>query len=243
MAKNTNLKNLTMHSDKLIVALDFPDLKSAQNLVETLGDSVGFYKIGLELLMSGDYFKMIDWLAKKDKKVFADLKLYDISATIGKAVKNLSQYSNIHFLTIHSSSRDIMLKAAENKGKINLLAVTVLTNLDQTDLTEMGFDPQISLENLVIKKAQLAKECSIDGVVSSGLEAKIIRENLGNDFTIVTPGIRLENIQNDDQKRTVNVKTAFLNGANYIVVGRPINAATNPVQTAEKFQEQIRITK
>ncbi|MES2677298.1 MAG: orotidine-5'-phosphate decarboxylase [Pseudomonadota bacterium] len=233
------MSNQTPVHDKLIVALDFPDLKSAQNLVETLGNSVGFYKIGLELLMSGDYFKMIDWLAKKDKKVFADLKLYDISATIGKAIKNLTEYSNIHFLTIHAASRDIMLKAAENKGKINLLAVTVLTNLDQKDLNEMGFDPQISLENLVIKKAKLAQECGIAGVVSSGMEAQIIRQNLGKDFTIVTPGIRLENIENDDQKRTVDVKTAFQNGANYIVVGRPINAATNPLQAAEKFQEQI----
>ncbi len=228
-----------MPKDKLIVALDFPDLKSAQNLVDSLGSEVDFYKIGLELLMSGDYFKMIDWLAKKDKKVFADLKLYDISATIGKAVKNLSSYSNIHFLTIHAASRDIMEKAAENKNKINLLAVTVLTNLDQKDLNEMGFDPQISLENLVIKKTQLAKECGIYGVVSSAMEAKIIRENLGKDFTIITPGIRLENIEGDDQKRTVDVKTAFQNGANYIVVGRPINAAINPLLAAKKFQEQI----
>lgn len=238
MAKNINLKNL-MTSDKLIVALDFPDLKSAQNLVETLGNSVGFYKIGLELLMSGDYFAMIDWLAKKDKKVFADLKLYDISATVGKAVKNLSSYSNIHFLTIHSASKEIMLKAAENKGNINLLAVTVLTNLDQQDLCDMGFDPQTSLENLVIKKAKLSKECGIDGVVSSGLEAKIIRENLGENFTIVTPGIRLKNIQGDDQKRTVDVKTAFQNGVNHIVVGRPITAASNPLLAAQEFQKHI----
>lgn len=225
--------------DKLIVALDFPDLKSAQNLVEVLGDEVSFYKVGLELLMSGDYFKMIEFLAKKNKKVFADLKLYDISATVAKAVKNLSQYPNIHFLTLHAASEDIMRGAAENKGKINLLAVTVLTNLDQNDLNQMGFDPKISLENLVIKKAKLAQKCGFGGVVSSGLEAKIIRENCGNDFTIVTPGIRLEAIAGDDQKRAVDVKTAFLNGANYIVVGRPINASSDPLSSAQKFQIQI----
>ena len=101
------------------------------------------------------------------------------------------------------------------------------------------FNYQISLENLVIKKTQLAKECGIDGAVSSGMEAKIIRENLGKDFTIITPGIRSENIEGDDQKRTVDVKTAFQNGANYIVVGRPINAAINPLLAAKKFQEQI----
>jgi len=229
-----------MLKDKLIVALDFADLKSAQNLVEILGSSVNFYKIGLELLMSGDYFKMIDWLAKKDKKVFADLKLYDIGATIGKAIKNLSRYSNIHFLTIHSASKDIMKNAVENKGKINILAVTVLTNLDQKDLSDMGFDPGLSLEDLVIKKAQLAKKLGIDGVVSSGLESRMIRKNLGEDFIIITPGIRLEEVKNDDQKRTVDVKTAFLNGTNYIVVGRPINHSQNPLQAAREFQEQIK---
>ncbi len=232
---NTKIKN----TDKIIVALDFPDLKSAQNLVEKLGDEATFYKIGLELMMSGDYFKMIEWLAKKDKKVFADLKLYDISATVGKAVKNLSQYSNIHFLTIHAASRGIMQEAASNKGKMNVLAVTVLTNLDNKDLNEMGFDPNISIENLVIKKAKLAKESGIDGVVSSGLEAKMIRENLGKDFDIVTPGIRLKNVADDDQKRVVDVKTAFENGASYIVVGRPITGAENPLIAAKEFQNQM----
>ncbi|MFT6107067.1 MAG: orotidine-5'-phosphate decarboxylase, partial [Rickettsiales bacterium] len=152
-----------MNKDRLIVALDFPDIKSAQNLVEKLGDEVTFYKIGLELLMGGNYFEMIDWLAKRNKKVFADLKLYDISATVGKAVKNLSKYSNIEFLTIHAASLGIMQEAAKNKGNMKLLAVTVLTNLDQDDLADMGFDPDLSLENLVIKKAKLAKESGIDG--------------------------------------------------------------------------------
>ena len=226
-------------SSKLIVALDFPDMQSAQNLVEKIGDEVSFYKIGLELLMSGDYFKMIDWLAKKNKKVFADLKLYDISATVGKAVKNLSNYSNIHFLTIHAASLGIMQAAAENKGDINLLAVTVLTNLENQDLKQMGFDANLSLEDLVIKKALLAQQAGIDGVVSSGLEAKNIRANLGDDFQIVTPGIRLNKIARDDQKRVVDVKEALHNGANYIVVGRPINQASDPKKAAEEFQNQI----
>ena len=230
---------LKFPKDKLIIALDFPDIQSAQNLVTTLGDSVSFYKIGLELLMSGDYFKMIDWLMAKNKKVFADLKLYDISATIGKAVKNLSSYSNIHFLTIHSASSDIMMRASENKGAINLLAVTVLTNLDQNDLGDMGFDPKISLEDLVIKKAQLAKNCGFDGVVSSGMEAANIRKKLGENLTIVTPGIRLKNIVGDDQKRSVNVREALANGADYLVVGRPINSAQDPLLEANNFQSEI----
>jgi orotidine-5'-phosphate decarboxylase len=244
MALSQNLKNNFMHKistnqDKLIVALDFPDIKSAQNLVEKLGDEISFYKIGLELLMSGDYFKMVDWLATKNKKVFADLKLYDISATVGKAVKNLSQYSNIEFLTIHAASRGIMQEAVANKGNMKLLAVTVLTNLDENDLSEMGFDPRISMENVVIKKAKLAQECGIDGVVSSGLEAKILRQNLGEDFAIVTPGIRLKAVADDDQKRVVDVKTAFSNGASHIVVGRPITKVENPLEAAKEFQNQI----
>ncbi|MFT5703253.1 MAG: orotidine-5'-phosphate decarboxylase [Rickettsiales bacterium] len=232
-----------MQKDRLIVALDFPDIKSAQNLVEKLGDEVTFYKIGLELLMSGDYFKMIEWLAGENKKVFADLKLYDISATIGKAVKNLSKYSNIEFLTIHAASLEIMQQAAQNKGNMKLLAVTILTNLDQKDLIDMGFDPQITLEDLVIKKAKLALKAGIDGVVSSGLEAKTMRQNLGENFTIVSPGIRLKNtseeVVKDDQKRVVDVKTAFLNGVSYIVVGRPINASSEPLLAAQEFQRQL----
>jgi orotidine-5'-phosphate decarboxylase len=227
--------------EKLIVALDFADIKSAQNLVKTLGDEVLFYKIGLELLMSGNYFEMINWLAKENKKVFADLKLYDISTTVGKAVKNLSQYSNIEFLTIHASSQSIMRQAVKNKGNIKLLAVTVLTNLDQNDLSEMGFDEKISLENLVIKKAKLAQECGIDGVVSSGLESKNIRKNCGENLTIVCPGIRLEAVENDDQKRTIGIGEVFKNGANYIVVGRPITKAENPAMAAREFQKQINL--
>ena len=231
--------SLISNKDRLIVALDFADIKSAQNLVEKLGDSVSFYKIGLELLMGEDYFKMVEWLAKKDKKIFADLKLCDISATVGKAVKKLSCYPNIHFLTVHCASKDIMCQALQNKGNMNILAVTVLTNLDQQDLYDMGCDSRVSLEDLVIKRAKLAKECGVDGLVASGLEAKILRKNLGQDITIVSPGIRLETIKNDDQKRVVDVKTAFSNGVDYIVVGRPINAASDPLSAANEFQKQV----
>jgi orotidine-5'-phosphate decarboxylase len=232
------MPNHNKFSDKLIVALDFPNIKAAQNLVENLGDSVTFYKIGLELLMGGQYFEMINWLEKRNKKVFADLKLYDISATVGKAIKNLSAYNNIEFLTIHTASCGIMEQAAANKGNIKLLGVTVLTNLDNADLLDMGFDPDISLPDLVIKKAQLAQKCGIDGVVCSGLEATNIRGNLGADFTIVSPGIRLQQeaqIKQDDQKRVVDVKTALQNGVNHIVVGRPINAAADPKEAAQRF--------
>ena len=225
--------------NKLIVALDFPNIDEAKNLVEILEDEVNFYKIGLEMMMSGDYFEMIEFLSEKNKKIFADLKLYDIAETVGRAVKNLSKYQNIEFLTIHCASKEIMQQAVKNAGNIKILGVTVLTNLDEKDLSDMGFDKNLSTENLVLKKAKLAQECQVSGIVSSGFEAKIIRENVGDNLQIICPGIRLSDISGDDQKRVVDVKTAFGNGANYIVVGRPINRAENPLTEAKKFQKEI----
>lgn len=236
------IHKVNSNKDRLIVALDFEDINQAKLLVEELGDEVTFYKIGLELSMSSGYFELVNWLGQKNKKIFADLKLFDISATVGKTIKNLSKYSNIDFVTIHASSRDIMNQACENKGHIKILAVTVLTNLDQNDLNDMGFDQKISLENMVINRALLAKECQVDGVISSGLEACNIRKNTDEDFLIVTPGIRpdfLMTNKSDDQKRVVDVKTAFNNGADYIVIGRPIAQSDNPKLVASKIQQQI----
>ncbi len=225
-------------SDKLILALDVSDFESAKKLVKDLGSEVQFYKIGLELMASGDYFRIIDFLKNNHKKVFADLKLYDISQTIARAVKNLAKFE-IDLLTIHSASRDIMLRASENKGSMRVVAVTVLTNLNEIDLEEMGFDQEKSLENLVLQKAQMALECNLDGVVASAQEAQNLRNNLGQNFLIVTPGIRLEKIPNDDQKRVADVKTALANGASHLVVGRPITQSENPALTAQKFIKLI----
>lgn len=228
-------------NERLIVALDFADIRQAMNLVDQLGTSVTFYKVGLELLMSGKYFDLINWLAKKNKKVFADLKLFDIPQTVGKAVKNLSCYDNISFLTIHAASKEIMISAAENKRSMKILAVTVLTSLDQSDLSDMGFSDDVSLEKLALKRSFFAKECGVEGVVSSVLEAKEIRKQNGQNFLIVTPGIRLNKIPGDDQKRVADVKTAFFNGSDYIVIGRPINTSKNPKESAEEFQRQINL--
>ncbi len=227
--------------DRLIVALDFENIQKAKNLVETLGDEVTFYKIGLELLMGQGYFGLIKWLEEKNKKVFADLKLFDISNTISKAISNLSRYPNIYFLTIHVASKDIMQKAVQAKGDINILAVTILTNLDEKDLTDMGFDPNISLKNMVIKRAKLAQSSGVNGVICSGLEASDVRKNTNDDFLIITPGIRPNFLigENDDQKRVVDVKTAFKNGADYIVIGRPISKSDDPRAIAKKIQMQI----
>lgn len=226
------------NSDRLIVALDVPDVATAQTLVNQIGDAANFYKIGLELMMSGEYFTLVKWLKNQGKKVFADLKLYDISETVGRSVKNLAQYE-IDLLTIHTASREIMSRAAENKGKMQVVGVTVLTNLDQKDLNEMGFDPQISLENLVNKKAAMALESGLDGIVSSALEAPNLRKNFGEDFLIVSPGIRLEAVANDDQKRVADVEMALKNGSSHLVVGRPITREADPRESAQKFQQLI----
>ena len=225
-------------TDKLIVALDVADFESAKKLVKDLGSDVEFYKIGLELMVSGDYFHIINFLKNNNKKVFADLKLYDISQTVARAVKNLAKFE-IDLLTIHSASREIMLQASENKGSMQIIAVTVLTNLNEIDLQEMGFDKANSLENLVLKKAQMALECKLDGVVASAQEAENLRKKLGQNFLIVTPGIRLEKILNDDQKRVADVKTALASGASHLVVGRPITQSENPYLSAQKFIKSI----
>jgi orotidine-5'-phosphate decarboxylase len=228
-----------MNKDQLIVALDFPDYNSAKILIEQLGDNVTFYKIGLELLMSGNYFNLIEFLAKKDKKMFIDLKFFDISQTVVKAIDNLNNYPNIIYTTIHSTNRESMEKIAEKKGKIKILAVTILTNFNQPDLKDMNFDPNLSLEDIVVQRAILAKKCNIDGVICSAFENSKLRKNISDDFIIINPGIRLEKLQEDDQKRIVDVKTAFNNGANHIVVGRPINRALNPREVAIKFLNDL----
>ncbi len=222
----------------LIVALDFPDINSAKKMVEQLGDEVGFYKIGLEFMMSGDFFHLVSWLKSKEKKVFADLKLYDISQTVGRAIKNLGQY-DIDIITIHSANQSIMEAAAANKRNSKIIAVTVLTNLDQIDLYKMGFQQNITIEELVQKKTDLVLRSGIDGVVASGNQAQNLRAKFGDDFLIVSPGIRLEKIANDDQKQICDVKTAITNGSNHLVVGRPITQNNNPKIAAYHFQQEI----
>jgi len=225
-------------NEKLIVALDVPDIESAKSIVYNLGDQINFYKIGLELMMSGEYFSLIKFLKNHNKKIFADLKLYDISNTVANAVKNLSKYE-IDLLTIHSASHEIMKRACDNKGKMDIVAVTVLTNLDSKDLLQMGFDKDLSIEKLVENKTKMILDCGLDGVVASALEARNLRNKFGENFLIVTPGIRLNINQNDDQKRVSDVKSAIKNGASYLVVGRPIIQSNNPKESAQQFIKLI----
>ena len=222
--------------ERLIVALDVPDADSARKFVATLGDSASFYKIGLELFMAGGYFELLEWLGSQDKRVFVDLKFLDIPATVGAAVKQLSNMGAT-FCTVHGN-QGIMEAAAQAKGKLKVLAVTALTSLDRGDLDDLGF--QCDVDKLVLSRAKRALEAGCDGVVSSGLEAAKLREFIDHRLLVVTPGIRpVENRPDDDQKRAVTVEQAFQSGADYIVVGRPIRKAADPKSAAEAIQQSI----
>ena len=224
------------NSDRLIFAVDVPEVEQAKDLIIQLGPSVDFFKIGMELMMTGDYFELLDWLVERDKKVFVDLKLFDVPATVSKAIKRLSK-RGAYFTTIHGN-QSMMEAAASEKGDLKILAVTALTSLDRGDLDDLGFD--CAVEDLVISRARRAHESGVDGIVASGLELPSIRKALEDKILIVTPGIRpVENRQTDDQKRVVTVERAFQDGADYIVVGRPIQNADNPRKAAELIQESI----
>jgi orotidine-5'-phosphate decarboxylase len=222
--------------ERLIFALDVPTVKEAKQVVELLGDSVVFYKVGLQLFMAGGYYELIAWLRERGKQVFVDLKFFDVPETVKLAVMQL-QNRGVTFVTVHGNE-SIFKAAAEQKNGLKILAVTVLTSLDAGDLKDLGF--QCDVEALVLSRARRALEAGCDGVISSGLEAAKLRSDLGSRLLIVSPGIRpVENRPVDDQKRTVDVETAFLNGADYIVVGRPIRNASDPRAKAEEIQGTI----
>lgn len=220
--------------ERLIAALDFPSAEDAKRHVRLLGDSVRFYKLGLELFMAGGYFELLDWLGERDKKVFVDLKFFDVPETVRSAVRQLRNRGAI-FASVHGN--DAMLKAAaEEKNDLKILGVTALTSLDQNDLRDLGF--QVNVKDLVLSRAKRALGVGCDGVISSGLEASDLRQALGERFLIITPGIRPV-ANRDDQKRVVKVEEAFTNGADYVVVGRPIREADSPKKAAQDIQETI----
>ncbi len=222
--------------DRLIFALDVPSVEEAKQLVLTLREAVQFYKVGLELFATGGYFELVDWLVDQGKKVFADLKLFDVPETVRSAVRQLAKRP-ITLTTVHGND-GILEAACREKGNLKILAITVLTSLDQGDLEDLGF--AVDVHRLVLSRARRALEIGCDGVVSSGLEAKALREHLGEKLLIVTPGIRpVENRPTDDQKRVVTVEQALRNGADYIVVGRPIKNAPDPYQAALQIQGTI----
>lgn len=221
---------------RLIFALDVPTAAEAAVWIDRLGDAVSFYKIGMELLTSGDYFRVLDQLASAGKKVFVDLKFHDVPATVAHAVKGIARYP-VDLCTIHAQHDGMMRAAAEVKGQLRLLAVTVLTSMDATDLQALGIARSPLAQ--VLDRAAAARAAGCDGVVASGQEAAAIRAASGSDFLIVCPGIRPDGAGGDDQKRTVGVTEAFAAGASHIVVGRPIRQAPDPRAAALAMQAQI----
>jgi orotidine-5'-phosphate decarboxylase len=223
--------------DRIIVALDVPSVEEAKQLVSKLKGSVGVYKIGLELLFAGG-FQLAREFADQGLNVFIDAKLLDIEATVERATATIAK-SGAKFLTVHGLDAKTLDAAVRGRAgtKLKLLGVTVLTNLQRDDLKEQGADrdPQ----ELAVYRAMLAQEAGFDGVVASGREAASLRQALGPDMLIVTPGIRPLGSKADDQARTVTPSEAIKAGANYIVVGRPITRATDPRQAAEAIAGEI----
>jgi len=226
--------------ERLIFALDVPDLGQARRLIAMLGDSVVFYKLGLEFFLSGHYFDLAAELRDQGKKIFADLKLFDIPATVAAAVRQLARHQ-VTFCTVHGN--DSMLRAAaQAKGDMKILAVTALTSLDQGDLDDLGF--QCDARTLVLSRARRALEVGCDGVVSSGLEVSALRESIDHALITVCPGIRpILNDEapaaDDDQQRIMTPGQAIASGADYLVIGRPIRDAADPRAAAEAIQQQI----
>jgi orotidine-5'-phosphate decarboxylase len=224
--------------DRLIVALDMPVLDDARRLVNALGDTVNFYKVGLELLFAGglDFARE---LKRQHKRVFLDVKLLDIGNTVERAVANIAEL-RFDFLTVHGHDLKTLRAAVAGRktNQLKLLAVTVLTNLAQDDLKQQGSN--MTAIDLVLHRARLAHESGFDGVIASGQEAARIRETIGPGFLIVTPGIRLLGQTTDDQERVTTPDNAIAAGADYVVVGRPITQADDPKLVAETFIDHIR---
>jgi orotidine-5'-phosphate decarboxylase len=187
-------------------------------------------------MMAGGYFELLDWLVARDKRIFVDLKFFDVPATVGRAVARLRD-RGVTFCTVHGN-QSMMEAAADAKGDVKVLAVTALTSLDRGDLKDLGFSCDV--EELVLSRARRALEAGCDGVVSSGLEVGRLREYVDHRLLVVTPGIRpVDNDRADDQKRVVTPTRAFQTGADYIVVGRPIRDAADPAAAAAAIQQEI----
>ncbi|SEQ30291.1 orotidine-5'-phosphate decarboxylase [Solimonas aquatica] len=223
--------------DRLIAALDLPHADAARALVGRLGDAVHFYKIGLELLMAPGFFELLDWLKAADKRVFVDLKFFDIPETVARAVRNLAE-RGADFCTIHGN-QSIMEAAAQAKsGNMKVLAVTALTSLDRGDLHDLGFACDVA--ELVLSRARRALAAGCDGVVSSGLEVEKLRAEAPRELICVTPGIRpVDNRVEADQKRIMTPGAAIAAGADYLVIGRPIRDAADPRAMAQQIQDEI----
>lgn len=225
--------------ERIILALDVESADLAKELVQKTESHVNFYKVGLQLFMAS-WFHIVDWLAARGHKVMVDLKFFDIPETVKLAVAQLRN-RGVDFATIHGND-PIIRAAVEAKGDLALLAVTVLTSFGEEDMQAMGMTR--SIEDLVYFRARRALDLGCDGVVSSGLEAKKLRDSLGSKLLIVTPGIRPgtnTSVQNDDQQRIITARQAIADGTDYLVIGRPITKAADPIAVISILQDEIRL--
>lgn len=221
----------------IIIALDVDNTAEALSLIEQIGPTVDFYKIGMELYAVGgmDFVREVSALGKQ---VFLDLKLYDIGETVKRATRRICESDAVTFLTVHGS-RTIMRAAAEGRGETptKLLAVTVLTSFDQEDLADLGYPvPAATLVELRVRKAM---ESGMDGVVCSALEAARVRRVAGNDLKIVIPGVRSAGAATGDQKRVATPAEAIRDGANYVVIGRQVTRAADPASACRQILDEI----
>ena len=225
------------HSDpRLFVALDLPSVAEAEAMVETLGDSIDSYKIGLQLLPIGGV-EFGQRLKARGKNIFYDFKLHDIGATVEKATRSIASL-DADLLTVHARP-DVMRAAVTGKGSssLKILGVTVLTSLDRQALRDIGYND--NAENLVMRRVDQALKAGIDGVVSSPLEAAAIRANVPESFLVVTPGVRPADADIGDQKRVATPASALSGGASHLVIGRPITQAKDPKQAAIRICQEM----
>lgn len=232
-------------NNRLIVALDFSDMESVKSLVEKLGDTVKYYKVGMELFYSVGV-EVIEYLRTLNKEIFLDLKLHDIPNTVAKGLSSLTRLG-VSMLNVHASGGPAMLEAAAHAVKAEaeklgvprpkLIAVTVLTSINQAEWSALGQSSDIA--DQVVRLSRLAKASGIDGVVASPQEATLIKRECGEDFLIVTPGVRPKGAALNDQSRVATPLGALNAGASYLVVGRPITAASNPREAAELILQEM----
>ena len=221
--------------ERLIVALDLPSVEAAEALVGRLGDAVSFYKIGYQLAYAGG-LAYAHRLAGAGKQVFLDLKLHDIGNTVAQGVKSVARLGAT-FLTVHAYPQTMKAAVEAREGRLAILAVTVLTSYDDSDLKAAGYDT--SVKALVAGRAEQARALGVDGLVCSPEEAATVRTIAGAGMTLVTPGIRPAGAEAGDQKRTATPAKAIAAGADYLVVGRPVVAAPDPRAVAEAIIAEI----
>jgi len=232
------MKRLTPF-ERIIFPLDLPNLQEALGFVKILKGKVGLFKIGLELFVreGPEAVRAVKELAP-GAGIFLDLKFHDIPATVAGAMHSAMELG-VEFVTVHCGGGQRLLKGAadfQGSGKVKVLGVTVLTSLSAEDLKDVGINPLYGRPmDLVLHRARLARVAGCAGIVCSGLEAPVVREEFGRNFLIITPGIREAAGSVEDQKRVVTPERAILNGADYIVVGRPIREASDPAGAAEKI--------